>query len=502
MVFNSYIFVLVLLPVCLIGYFGLNYFQKNTLSKIFLIGISLWFYAFFHISYIFLILFSIAINYISYLLSVSLINKAKNKTRKLICGITVFINLFILFVFKYYDFFVSNINTVFKSDLPMLNILLPLGISFFTFQQIAFTVDALNNKAFYPGTTTPYKLYDYSLFVCFFPQLVAGPIVSHKELIPQFADKSLHSFNYESFYKGFFAFVLGLSKKVLIADVLALAVNYGFSIFSELNTPSALLIAVAFTLQLYFDFSGYSDMARGLALMLNIKLPLNFDSPFKTADIASFWNKWHITLSDFFTKYVYIPLGGSRKGAVRTYINIFIIFFLSGLWHGANWTFIIWGIINGIGVIFIKLIKKISNIDEIKNKILKAVLTIINFLYVTLAFVFFRADSVSVAGTIIKSIFSFNFKYGVYPNILSKFNTNEMTLLLKITFLNNLRISYILPAVIMILVCLFIVFFTKNVNELITNIKPGFFKTLFVTVLFLWCTISFSGISTFIYYNF
>lgn len=493
MVFNSYIFVFVLLPICLIGYFGLNHFQKNTVSKLFLIGISLWFYGYFHISYLFLIISSVIINYFSYRLS--LISSKKS----LISAITVFINLIILFIFKYYDFFITNINSVFKSDLPLLKILLPLGISFFTFQQIAFTIDASKGLALYKDTNTPYHFIDYCLFVTFFPQLVAGPIVNHNELIPQFKDSKKHNFNYENFYKGFFAFVLGLSKKVLIADVLAKAVDYGYTITDELNTPSALFITFAFMLQLYFDFSGYSDMARGLTLMLNFELPVNFDSPFKTTNAADFWNKWHITLSRFFTKYVYIPLGGSRKGLIRTYINVFIIFLLSGLWHGANWTFVIWGIINGIAVIFIKIIQKFLTI---KNIIFRFILTITNFIFISITFIFFRADSIQTANNVIKSLFSFNFNFGIYPNIFNTLKTNELLLLLKFTFLDDFWFSYMLPGIIMLLLSLIIIFFFKNVNELIVNLKPTFIKTITITILFIWCTVSFSGISTFIYYNF
>lgn len=490
MVFNSYIFVLLLLPVCLAGYYSINHFQKYTLAKCFLIGISLWFYAYFHISYLLLIIGSILFNYLAYILMRN--TKCKNVIK--IAAITI--NLAVLFIFKYYDFFINNINSIFKTNISFLNILLPLGISFFTFQQIGFIVDAANNK-----NNINYKFIDYSLFVCFFPQLVAGPIVSHDELIPQFSNANNKHFNYEHFSKGLTAFILGLSKKVLIADVFAKFADYGFSIAGELNTPSAILVAFAYIIQLYFDFSGYSDMARGLALMLNIHLPLNFDSPFKTTNPADFWTHWHITLSRFLTKYVYIPLGGNRKGAFRTYLNIFIVFFLSGLWHGANWTFVLWGIINGIGVMISRLLLKGS--DNLKKyKLFNLPLILINFIFVTYSFIYFRASSVSEARMVINAIKSWNFRFGVFPNILATLQTNELLLFMKCTFTDDLSFSYMIPAAIYFIIAIVIMFFAKNVNEIITRLKPGFAYILVLTILFIMCITSFSGISTFIYYNF
>lgn len=491
MVFNSYIFIFALLPLCLIGYFGLNHFHKYNISKCFLIGISLWFYGYFHISYLVLIILSVLANYSSYRLSL-----LYSRYKKLICGITVSLNLLVLFIFKYYDFFISNINSVFKTDIALLNILLPLGISFFTFQQIAFTIDISKDKAF------SYSFIDYMLFVCFFPQLVAGPIVNHDELIPQINDTNNKQFNYENFSKGVYAFILGLSKKVLLADVFALAVNYGLTIVNELNTPSALFIIIAFTFQLYFDFSGYSDMARGLALMMNYHLPLNFNSPFKSTNIGEFWKNWHMTLNRFFTTYVYIPLGGNRKGAIRTYINIFIIFLLSGIWHGASWTFVIWGIINGIGVVIIRFIMKTFNLKPVRNRLLKLFHELLTFIFYALSLIFFVSPSLQEATGFIKALTSFNFKWGIYPNIMSQFKTIESVLALRLTFLDDLSFSFMLPGLIYMAIAAIIIFFCKNVNEMISDFKPKFSNMFFTALLFLMCVISFSGISTFIYYNF
>lgn len=500
MVFNSYIFIFVLLPIALISYFGLNRIKKYTLAKVAVIASSLCFYAYFHLSYLALIIGSILFNYGSYRLT---IKSKSSKALKTIMALTITANLIVLFIFKYYDFFISNINN-FGFNAPLLNILLPLGISFFTFQQIGFNIDAYKGKACYLDGKS-YHFIDYTLFVSFFPQLVAGPIVNHKELIPQFQDQSKKEFNYENFSKGFYSFVIGLSKKVLIADVFSLAADYGFSIFNELNTPSAIFVAFVYVIQLYFDFSGYSDMARGLGFMMNIELPLNFNSPYKTTNLADFWNHWHITLSKFFTSYVYIPLGGNRKGVIRTYINIFIIFTLSGLWHGAEWTYVIWGILNGIGVIIARFIKEIFKNKKINNyiyKIIKPFLIFINFTYFTFTIIIFRSENLNTAIRFIKNIFNMNFQYGIFPNIIKNFQTDEMLLALRLLFLDDFSFSYMLAGLIYFIIAIFIIFFTRNVNEQISDFKPSIKKALYISLLFIWCISSFSGISTFIYYNF
>ena len=343
MLFNSYIFIFIFLPLTLIGWYFLNGRGFYQTATCFLAAMSLWFYGYFNPRYLGIILASILGNYLlSFLLTFS-------KTRlsdRIFLLVGLAFNLGFLFYFKYYDFFFENINAVFHTNVAMRNILLPLGISFFTFQQVSFIVDRCQHKAEH------YPFIDYVTFVTFFPQLVAGPIVLYKEMMPQFADKSLRRFNQENFAKGIALFTLGLSKKVLLADVLALPVNYGFTNTAFLDSPSTLLVILAYTFEIYFDFSGYSDMAIGLGLLFNIRLPVNFNSPYKACTVKELWQRWHITLSRFFIQYVYIPLGGSRKGKVRTLINTFLVFFLSGLWHGANWTYVAWGSMQGLLVVF------------------------------------------------------------------------------------------------------------------------------------------------------
>lgn len=341
MLFNSYIFILFFLPVTLIVYFLLNRTNKYVLSNVWLICMSLWFYAYFNTSYIVIILLSISGNYIvSRILYTEYVNTNK-WIKRLVLIVGILINVGSIFYFKYFDFFISNVNALFNQTFELKNVLLPLGISFFTFQQISYLVDS------YRGETKDYGFVEYALFVSFFPQLIAGPIVLHSEVIPQFRNKEQRKFNHDNMAKGLYIFAVGLFKKVLIADTFAKAVNWGFSSYMNISSMDSFLVSLCYTFQLYFDFSGYCDMAVGIGNMFNIKLPNNFNSPYKATSITDFWSRWHMSLTRFLRQYVYIPLGGNRKGKVRTYINIMIVFLVSGIWHGANWTFIIWGIIHG-----------------------------------------------------------------------------------------------------------------------------------------------------------
>ena len=316
MLFNSYIFILLFLPLALIGYFGLNSIKKETLAKIFLTLMSLWFYAYFNYSYLFIILGSIFFNFI---LSKQIEKNLQNiKLKKVFLATGIIFNIGIIFYFKYFNFFMENVNVIFRTDYVFKEILMPLGISFFTFQQISYLVDSSR------GETKNYSFVDYALFVSFFPQLVAGPIVFHDEILPQFKDSLRKKINQGNIAKGLWIISVGLAKKVLIADVIAKGVNYGFENTDLLSTADAWLVVLCYTLQIYFDFSGYCDMAIGIAKMFNIDLPLNFNSPYKATSVTDFWKRWHMTLTRFLTKYLYIPLGGNRKGFARTLCNILI----------------------------------------------------------------------------------------------------------------------------------------------------------------------------------
>ncbi len=328
-------------PISLSSWYGLNKLKKYRMAQCFLIAMSLWFYAYFNVNYLAVILLSCVANYLFSLLLTRSKEPAFHRA-VLIAGCIV--NIGILGVFKYYNFFVENLNTVFRTGFTCRHILLPLGISFFTFQQLSFVIDRCKGKA------PHYSLPDYLNFVTFFPQLTAGPIVLHSEIVPQFQDLTKRRFAMNDFAQGICCFVFGLSKKVLLADTLAGAVNYGFSEIAKLDTPAAVMVAVSFALELYFDFSGYCDMAIGIGRMFRIRIPDNFNAPYKSASVKEFWKRWHMTLGRFFTQYVYIPLGGSRKGTLRTIRNTMIVFLLSGLWHGADWSFVLWGFLHGVGV--------------------------------------------------------------------------------------------------------------------------------------------------------
>ncbi|MGL5904582.1 MAG: MBOAT family O-acyltransferase, partial [Cetobacterium sp.] len=286
MLFNSFIFIF--LPLTLVGYFQLNNFGKERLAKGFLVLASLYFYAYFNYRYVYLIVLSILVNY--YLGNILSKNRIVRGVVSKYCFIAGLIfNIGMLFYFKYYDFFIGNINSIFKINLPILNLMLPLGISFFTFQQLSFLIDS------YKGKSQKYDFLSYCLFVTFFPQLIAGPIVLPEEMLPQFENHNNKKINYENMNRGLYLFSIGLAKKVLIADSIAPFADAGFDKMTSLTFIEAWLTSISYTMQLYFDFSGYCDMAMGIALMFNIILPLNFNSPYKSSNIQEFWKRWHMT---------------------------------------------------------------------------------------------------------------------------------------------------------------------------------------------------------------
>ncbi len=489
MLFNSYIFILFFLPVTLSIYFLLNKFSKYMVADIWLICMSLWFYAYFNTSYIVIILLSISGNYVvSRILYTRAVNK-KIWAKKAVLAVGILINTGSIFYFKYFYFFLKNVNALFNQTFELKNILLPLGISFFTFQQISYLVDS------YRGETKDYGFVEYALFVCYFPQLIAGPIVLHSEVIPQFRDREKRSFNHDNMARGLYIFAVGLFKKVLIADTFAKAVNWGFSSYTALSSMDTLLVSLFYTFQLYFDFSGYCDMALGIGSMFNIKLPNNFNSPYKALSITDFWSRWHMSLTRFLRQYVYIPLGGNRKGKVRTYINIMIVYLVSGIWHGANWTFIIWGVIHGVANCLNRIFK---NTWEKVGSVTQWFLT---FMFVNFTWIIFRADSISQAKYMIKKIISMDSLY-VRSALWEQFKTTEFTFLEE-----RFKIFHYLPDKItgfymwiMLALAFFVVLNFKNASEI--KFKPTGGRAVVTVVFVVWSVLSLSGISTFLYFNF
>ena len=427
MLFNSFVFIFAFLPITFLVYFGLNKMRQYTLAKAALVVASLYFYAFFNWSYLPIILSSIVVNYlVAWRMKVD----GKQWLRKLWMIVGVAFNIGMIGYFKYFDFFIENVNVVFKTDFTLRNILLPLGISFFTFQQVAFVVDSYRRKTELP------RFLDYCNFVTFFPQLIAGPIVLPEEMLPQFEDRANRRVNYENLFNGLFIFALGMCKKVLIADSIAVFANTGFDLMNTYTMAEAWLTSLSYSFQLYFDFSGYCDMAIGLGLMFNIKLPLNFNAPYRACDFQDFWRRWHMTLNRFLTQYLYIPLGGSRRGEVRTLVNIFIVFLVSGIWHGAGWTFIVWGILHGLTMMVNRLWKKHG--VTLPNWVAIP----LTFFFVNIFWVFFRADSLSDAMLIVQSMFN-NFNL----NLTQDFTSNLPSILPNSVNMMILFASFVLGVV-------------------------------------------------------
>lgn len=497
MLFNSYIFIFIFLPLTLIGWYGLNKLNHPVFAMAFLTIMSLWFYGYFNPSYLLIIVASILFNYF---LSALFLKFPQKQFQKLFLILGILFNLGILFYYKYYDFFIDNINSVFKTDFTLKNILLPLGISFFTFQQLSFIIDR------YKGNAKHYSFINYSTFVTFFPQLVAGPIVLHDEMLVQFENLENRRFNSEKFAKGMWLFIIGLSKKVLLADTLAVFVNGGYSNYYLLDSPSTAMVAILYAFELYFDFSGYSDMAMGLGRMFGVDLPVNFKSPYKSYSVKNLWQNWHITLTRFFTRYVYIPLGGNRKGTPRKLLNIFIVFLLSGIWHGANWTFIIWGVIQGIFVIFDNLYLIGAKGDDGKKPIIelpRCVGSVLTFMIFALSLVIFRSDNLTVAKEMFKNLFSFKVT-GYFPKMFSLFDVPEIYVIKELI---NIKAPQLLNGLYLVTMILFtaisiVVICGKNALQIIDESKITVKKYVFAFVLFVWSVISFSQVSIFIYFNF
>lgn len=494
MLFNSYVFVLLFFPIVLIGYFSLNHFNKYNLSKIFLLIASLFFYGYFNWWYLLIIISSIILNYFfsSCMLKTP---KEKSTIRKTVFAVSLTINIGSLFFFKYYDFFISNINGIFNTNASLLNLMLPLGISFFTFQQLSYVIDS------YKYEVPVYSFLDYALFVTYFPQLIAGPIVTHDEMVPQFADLKKKKFSSDNFAKGLYGFAIGLAKKVIIADSFGLVVDSAFADVSNLGTLNALFVMFAYTFQIYFDFSGYCDMATGIGKMMNIDITMNFNSPYKAINIVDFWKRWHITLTRFFTRYIYIPLGGNRKGNIRTYFNILIVFLVSGIWHGANWTFILWGILHGIANVFTRLIDKNTTLfSKDKPFAVKFIFWLITFIFINFTWVIFRADSVSQAFEFYKQIFSFNLT-PINKDFIDSLRSDGLSLVCYFIPIIGDYIIRFAPALLMVF-SLYSSTRMKNINERIEYFKPDIIKSVITAALLVWCVMSFAGVSSFLYWNF
>ena len=491
MLFNSYIFIFLFLPVCLVGFCFIR--RRNVvLSKLWLTGCSLWFYGYFNAGYLLVMLTSIAFNYAVYRWMTAAKAALKSGRKQLFIGVAG--NILLLAYFKYTDFLIECFDKISGHEIPPLDILLPLGISFFTFQQIGFIADVYRDRV------KECTFIDYILFVSFFPQLIAGPIVSSGQMLPQYGTFTTDTvIDTDKLARGIFIFVLGLSKKVLIADTFGGSVDYVYgSLSGGISSVEALLTILFYTLQIYFDFSGYCDMAIGLGMMFGIDIPVNFDSPYKSKNITEFWRRWHMTLNRFLTEYVYIPLGGSRKGRLRTYVNLMIVFIISGIWHGAGFTFILWGLMHGIMSVITRLIQDKTDIR------CKGVFSqLITFTFICVAWVFFRADTVSDACIILKNAAGIGgYTSYVRDGFLEVFNSGEYWYLLKLTGLTEYAAGRYIVMAVFTVFGIVAVFACPNVRELADRLRYRVSYGIMTGLLFIWCVLSLSGVSTFLYYNF
>jgi len=411
MIFNSYVFIFAFLPVVVFVFYGLGRLSHH-LATLWLAAASLFFYGWWDARFVGLLLGSIVFNYgAGYLIGHSLSHKPQ-RAKLLLIG-AIIANLSLLGYFKYANFFVDNINFLTQNFLSgtaitMAKVFLPMGISFFTFTQIAFLVDT------YQGKVKEYNFVHYTLFVTYFPHLIAGPVLHHKEMMPQFGKHDTCRVNWDNIAVGLTIFILGLGKKVLLADSMG---EYATPIFEAVKAGGHPMLfeawfgALSYTLQLYFDFSAYSDMAIGLSLLFNVRLPLNFNSPYKAQSIIEFWRCWHMTLSRFLRDYLYIPLGGSRHGKIRRYMNLLITMLLGGLWHGAGWTFVIWGGLHGLYLVINHAwrgLKERMSWQQEGGKLARFGAGFITFLAVVVGWVFFRADNFTVAMDMLNGMLGFN----------------------------------------------------------------------------------------------
>lgn len=397
MLFNSFEFLFLFLPCVLAAYYLARRYLSH-LAALFVLNLaSLVFYAWWDVRNLPLLLFSVAMNHI--------VARAMARWgNQPFLAIGIIFNLALLGFFKYADFLIGNVNALTPLELPLLNVGLPLAISFFSFQQISFLVDIARKK------TAPGHIFSHTLFVSFFPHIVAGPLVQHHQIAAQFADDKRKDDLSANLGIGLTIFSIGLAKKVLIAENIEPFASSLFAMAERGGEPgliAAWIGAVAYALQIFFDFSGYSDMALGLARCLGYRLPVNFNGPYKSASVVEFWRRWHITLSHFLRDHLYIPLGGNRKGEVRRYVNLFATMLLGGLWHGAAWTFVIWGGLHGLGLTVNHFWAKWGpkNWFAGRRKVIAIGLT---FAFTTIAWVFFRAESWSGAGRILAGMFGFS----------------------------------------------------------------------------------------------
>ena len=482
MYFNSYGFLLAFFPILLIGYYLLGKANNKLLCNVWLLIGSVVFYLWFSVPMSLVLLFSMLINFILYQRIVNQ-REVSKKNAKVFCTIGVVFNVLLLFVFKYAVTFAFWFSAITNTSPVFRNIVVPVGISFFTFSQISLLVDT------YRGEFGTCSILDYALYVLLFIKILSGPIVSAGELIPQFHDDDRKKLDFTRFSRGVYAFSIGLAKKVLLADFLDIITSACFGNVAACSGFEASAAILAYALQLYFDFSGYCDMALGIGLMLNLDIPQNFNSPYKSTDIIDFWKRWHMTLTAFLTKYVYYPLGGNRKGKARQYLNILIVFLISGIWHGAGMTFIVWGLIHGV----------LNNLTRVCKsfweKVPQVFRVLVTFLSVTVSWVFFRAENISDAIQMLAKPFTTAF--GQFNNDLIEAMRQPAI------FSIACRVLPFRAALALLFgFCLFVVFFMKNTCEKTKTFRPTLGRAAISAALIAISILSLTNFASFIYGGF
>lgn len=469
MIFSTYTFILIFLPIVFSVYFVLNRYKQHTIAKIWLVVASLYFYAHGSPKFFPFFLASIFGNYCVGTALGRLNEKSDKKQCKLLLLIGILANVALLGYYKYTDFFIENFNMLTGANFALKHIALPIGISFFTFQLIAFLVDS------YRGETKDYDITDYLLFITFFPQLIVGPIVHHKEMVSQFEDEKNLKLNWDNIALGFFVFSIGCAKKMLIADVLTTSAQSFFGTTDGFTFLNTWFYSLEYTISYYFDLSGYADMAIGLGLMFNIIIPQNFNSPYQSTDFQEYWKRWHMTLSRFLGTYIFRNVYKKGDKWRNYYIATMITFFVSGFWHGAGWNFIVWGIVNGLLV----CIAAYRNKKGKKSPYLLAF--ILNFILVILTRVLFVSESFIYAWQVYKGMFNFR----------SLLNTDFMA------FWNNNA-----KEIIVTLIGMGICFFAPNTSQISEKFKTNIPYLLYAVILLGICLVSMDKVVNFLYFQF
>lgn len=484
MQFNSYIFILMYLPIIVIGYFVLNKIRIQ-LGKVWLITGSVVFYL--HgggVKSTVILGVSIAAN-----LVLSQIIIKGNRYRRAVFITSIASNVGLLIYYKYANFFISNWNQFLGIEQDLLTIILPIGISFFTFQQISYLVQVYRN------TEIQINVLDYLAYILFFPKLVMGPLMEPEDFVLQLNDSKRKRVNWDNIACGIKILSFGLFKKMVLADTFASAVAWGYTDIDAATSMDWLLIMLIYTFEIYFDFSGYSDMATGSSLMLNIQLPMNFDSPYKALSIRDFWKRWHMSLTAFLTKYIYIPLGGSKRGTIRTYINTMIVFLVSGIWHGANWTFILWGVLHGI----------LSVVDRIfekpQKRLMEAVRWICTFLAVNVLWLLFRSDTIPQWKTILYKILTFQ-DLSVSEGLLGIFRLPEASVLTNTLDIVHIMETQVRGLWMLLFLCFSFVLCMIPENNYRKLFKNGALWMLIAAIAFIWGFLCLGSESVFVYFNF